>query len=290
MPLAFESFDLSNFDLVITVSSEAAKGIIVPPNVKHISICLTPTRYLYTGYEDYFTNPILKTFSKPMVGYLKKWDMAASARPDAYIAISKTVQRRIKNIYARKSIVIYPSIAKIFFTANSSSTTQTQKGEYFLVVSRLVGYKKIDLAIQAANTLKVPLIIIGDGRKREALEKLAGPTVTFEGIVSEEKLIQRYRNAKALLFPGNEDLGLTMIEAQACGAPVIAYRKGGATELIKEGKTGEFFEDQTVDSLVGVMEKFQREKYNSQNCVKNAKVFSFEKFQKKLLLLINKEI
>jgi len=291
MPIAFETHNFKSFDLVISITSEASKGILVPPQTRHICICLTPTRYLYTGFDEYFSNDYLKFISTPFIKYLKLWDKAASARPDKYIAISKTVKNRIKNIYGRDSTLIYPPISESFFSKEKDQDVpriqhSIPDAGYYLVVSRLVSYKKIDLAINAANKLKTPLVIIGEGRKKSYLQSIAGNTVTFEGFVTEEKLIQRYTNAKALIFPGNEDLGLTMIEAQACGTPVIAYRKGGATELIKEGVTGEFFEDQTVDSLSGVMEKFNPDKYNSDNCVKNAQRFNFDKFKEDLLELI----
>lgn len=291
MPLAFENFTFTNYDLVISVTSEAAKGVITQRPTKHICMCLTPTRYLYSGREEYFSNFFLRLVSKPVIYYLLHWDKMASSRPDAYIAISKTVKRRIKSTYSRSSTLIYPPIARIFYKKSTQNRkVNLNKKPYFLVVSRLVGYKRIDLAILAANKLNVPLVIVGQGRKKSALEKIAGPTVTFEGHITDEKLVKRYSEAKALLFPGNEDLGLTMIEAQACGTPVISYRKGGATELIKEGVTGEFFGDQTVESLASQMEKFDPDRYNRKNCIKNAQKFSFVKFKSKLISFINKEL
>lgn len=291
MPLAFESFSFEKYDLVISITSEAAKGVITSLKTKHICMCLTPTRYLYSGRKEYFSNPLLRIISKPIIYYLLHWDKMAASRPDAYISISKTVKRRIKTTYNRNSTLIYPPIARIFFNKNTQNLgILPKKKTYFLVVSRLVGYKRVDLAIKAANKLKVPLIIIGEGRKRSSLESIAGPTVVFEGHVSDERLVRRYSQAKALLFPGNEDLGLTMIEAQSCGTPIIAYKKGGATELVKEGVTGEFFNDQTVESLMTVMEKFDPDKYNRKNCIKNAQKFSFVNFKSKLISLINKEL
>lgn len=278
--MAFETLDLTKFDIVISVTSEAAKGVITPPHTRHICICLTPTRYLYSGYDEYIKDRWFEAVARPVLWYLKLWDKVAAARPDTYVAISKTVKSRIQNIYGRQAQLLYPPIHI------KKSQQDTSQKDYFLVVSRMVGYKRIDLAIHAANKLHVPLKIVGEGRLEKELRDIAGPTIEFEGFVTESKLIKLYTDAKALIFPGNEDLGLTMIEAQACGTPVIALRKGGATEVVKEGVTGEFFEDQTVDSLAGAMEKFERAKYNNKKCIENGTRFSFEKFKADLIELL----
>ena len=278
MPIAFESFSFKNFDLVISITSEAAKGIITNANQKHLCICLTPTRYLWSGYSEYFKNRLFSLFSKPLVWYLREWDKAASLRPDVYIAISHEVQKRIKKFYSRKSHIIYPPYSLL------PGRVKPTKGSYFLVVSRLskfTQYKRVDLAIKACNVLRLPLVIVGGG-DISYFKKIAGPTITFAGNVSDKLLRSYYQNCKALLFPGLEDFGLVMVEAQSFGKPVIAYKAGGALEIIKEGKTGMFFTRQTVESLAKALKKFNERSYNTVACQKNAKRFSFEIFKREI--------
>jgi len=274
MPLAFESFSFDEYDLVISVTSEAAKGIVTKPQTIHICYCLTPTRYLWSGYNFYFKNRFLRFFSKPAVAYLKKWENAALARPDKFIAVSGEVKKRIKNYYKRESIVIYPSI-----DLPENLKNEEKQGKYFLVVSRLIPYKRIDIAIKACNELKLPLKIIGTGKQRNKLKRISGKTIEFLGEVSDKKLWQYYGNCEALIFPGIEDFGLVMVEAQTFGKPVIAFNGGGAKEIIKKGVTGEFFNKQTPESLIDILKKFDHNRYNSLLCRENGKRFSFENFQ-----------
>lgn len=274
MPLAFESFNFDEFDLVISVTSEAAKGIITKPGTRHICICLTPTRYLWSGYEEYFENKLLRIVSMPVVAYLRFWDKIASLRPDTMIAISENVAARIKKYYGLVSPVIYPPLMIKNFKY------KPYDGKYFLVVSRLVPYKRIDLAIQAANKLKLKLKIIGVGSELEKLQAISGPTIEFLSSVSDDELKKQFAGCRALIFPGVEDFGLTMVEANAAGKPVIAFRAGGATEIIVEGKTGVFFDRQSSVSLVQVLKKFRQTRYNTITCKKNAKRFSFEQFSR----------
>lgn len=279
MPFAFESMNFDEYDVVISVTSEAAKGIITKPSTYHICICLTPTRYLWSGYNEYFSNNFIKTMSRPVISYLRNWDRNAAQRPDSYIAISQTVQARIQKYYNRDSEIIYPPVDL------KLHKIQAKRQDFFLVVSRLsrfVPYKKIDIAIKAANLLKVPLKIIGEGRDSNYFQKFAGPTVEIVGKVSDESLSEYYSTCRALLFPGLEDFGLVMVEAQAHGAPVIAYRGGGAVEIIREGVTGEFFNRQTIQSLAAIMENFSEKKYNQKKCIQNAKRFSRSVFDEKI--------
>lgn len=288
MPLAFESFDFGTYDLVISVTSEGAKGIITKPETKHLCVCLTPTRYLWSGYENYFRNPILKFFSKPIVSYLRTWDKTAAARPDAYISISNEVRKRIKKYYERESKVIYPPPTLV---QSSDFKVQTKpRGKYFLIVSRLVPYKRVDIAIRACNKLKLPLKIVGKGSQGWFLKMIAGSNVEFLGEVSDEKLRQLYQNCRSLIFPGVEDFGLVMAEAQSMGSPVIAFRGGGALEIVKEGQTGEFFDSQTPDSLAKVLEKWDDKRYNRSLCIENSLRFSFENFRRELTNFVGKNL
>src|SRR6266404_9709108 len=205
MPIAFERFNFSQYDLVISLTSEAAKGIITGPNTIHICYCLTPTRYLWSGYQEYFKNPALRILAAPTVSYLKKWDRVAAKRPDTFVAISQEVQDRIKKYYDRESVVIYPPVELAFSGERLASSLKDKNVKpYFLIVSRLskfTKYKRSDLAIQACNELKLPLKIVGEGNWKKELEKMAGPTIEFIGKVDDIKLREYYKNCTALIFP-----------------------------------------------------------------------------------------
>lgn len=277
MPMAFESFSFDEYDLVISVTSESAKGIITKPHTKHICLCLTPTRYLWSGYNEYFKNEWMRFFSTPIVAYLRFWDIIASHRPDTFIAISKEVQKRITKYYHRDAEVIYPPL----MIENKKVSQGKKTKDYFLVVSRLsqfTSYKRVDIAIAAANQLGITLKIVGEG-DIDYFKNKAGATIEFVGKISDGQLEELYRGAKALIFPGLEDFGLVMVEAQSYGTPVVAFKAGGALEIVKEGKTGEFFSHQTVASLRDVLEKFDEKRYNGVDCIENAEKFSFSHFK-----------
>ncbi len=286
MPIAFESFSFDEFDLVISITSESAKGIITKPTTKHICYCLTPTRYLWSGYDEYFKNQFFKILAYPLVSYLRTWDKIAANRPDFYIAISNEVKKRIKKYYDLESEVVYPPL----YISSKKRTIKNNKSNFFLVVSRLIAYKRIDLAIEACNALQLPLKIIGTGHEEKILKKIAGPSVEFLGNLTDDKLIVYYTQAKALLCPGIEDFGLTIIEAQKYGTPVIAFRGGGALETIIERKTGLFFDKQKKDSLIQTLNEFSKYNFNSEDCVKQAAAFSFKKFKANFTLLVDKVI
>lgn len=274
MPLAFESFDFDEYDLVISLSSEAAKGIVTKPHTRHICICLTPTRYLWSEYKTYFSDDLVRLISYPVISYLRMWDKIAATRPDTIIAISRTVQDRIKKYYKRDSEIIYPPL----FLEESKAEIKDEG--YFLVVSRLskfTPHKKVELAIKAANKLKLPLVVVGDGDLSH-YRQLSGKSIKIIGKVNDRQLSEYYRNCTALIFPGVEDFGLVMVEAQAFGKPVIAYNKGGACEIVISGKTGEFFDKPDLSSLVKTLKSFDSSKYNSKDCIANAKRFDKNKF------------
>lgn len=277
MPLAFESFEFDEFDIVISITSEFAKGIITKPETLHLCYCLTPTRYLWSGYEDYFPTPASQLVSRPMVSYLRSWDKVASQRPDALLAISKEVKKRIKKYYHRQAGVVYPGVDTTFF----KPARQRKKGQYFLIVSRLVPYKRVDIAIQAFNRLGLPLKIIGDGLNRAGLERVAQPNIEFLGQrLTDKQLIKYYQNCRALIFAGSEDLGLASLEAQACGKPAIAFRGGGVPESLVPGKTGELFYPKTAAALAAAVKKFEEKKYQPEACRQQGQKFDVKIFKK----------
>ena len=282
MPLAFESFDFSKHDLVISVTSEAAKVVITTPNTKHISICLTPTRYLWSGHDVYFKNPVLRFFSRPAVSYLRHWDKIAAYRPDELVAISTTVQKRIRKYYKRKSVVIHPP-------TNLTKTKRKMgaRGDYYLLVSRLVPYKKVDLVIKTFNKLGLPLVIVGEGNQKMRLMLMAKRNIKFTGKVTDEELTKHYQTAKVLIMPQEEDFGLTAIEAQTLGTPVIAFSKGGALDSVIDKKTGILFNRQSVKSLTKAIGVFEKTKFDEETIRKNVDKFSTSEFIKKLRTLIN---
>jgi glycosyltransferase involved in cell wall biosynthesis len=289
MPLAFERFSFDEYDVVISVTSEAAKGVITGPNTKHICYCLTPTRYLWSGYDQYFKNKALRIGAHPAVSYLRKWDKVAAKRPDTMVAISKEVQGRIKQYYERDSLIVYPPVSLVTDPTKVSKEKKSRKKGYFLIVSRLskfTQYKRVDLAIEACNKLKLPLKIIGTGSLEKDLKKIAGPTVEFLGSVNDEALIEYYKNCRALIFPAVEDFGLVVVEAQMYGKPVIALRKGGALDTIKEGKTGIFFDEQSIAALTDALKVFDKMEFDPKVLKKHADNFSEKKFREKFLRLV----
>lgn len=283
MPLVFEAFDFSEYDLVISVTSEAAKGIITKPNTKHICYCLTPTRYLWSGYSDYFSTSFNKTVSKPFIRYLRNWDLIASNRPDKYLAISCEVQKRIKKYYHLDSVVIHPPLKG----NRKIKKVNLPFDNYYLVVSRLVSYKKVNIAVDSFNKSWRNLIIVGVGHEQKKLQKLAKHNIYFYGFAAERELNYLYKNAKALIMPQHEDFGLVGIEAQSMGIPVIAFKKGGSLDTIENTKTGIFFEKQTSNSLNQAIDRFEKMQFDSNYIAKSVKKFSFENFKEKLLSEIN---
>src|SRR3989344_6363994 len=247
MPLAIEQFDFSDFDTVLSVSASFAKGIITKPSTRHITYCLTPTRFLWDDSHRYVSEfrypwPIKKLLPLALT-YLRMWDKEAALRVDEYIGISKFVQERITKYYNQGSTLIYPPVDTTKYSISD------EIGDYYLMVGRLVGYKRFDLAVKAFSAMELPLKIVGDGPERKKLEKLAGKNIEFLGLVSDFKMPELYSHAKAIVFPQEEDFGLVPLEAAASGRPVIAYRGGGALETIVEGETGIFFDQQTEIDL-----------------------------------------
>ncbi len=312
MPTAAETFDLRDFDIVISSSNSFAKGIITKPKTVHICYCHAPTRFLWDWHYNYLRENKIKGLKKvliiPLLHYLRMWDKSASERVDHFIANSKNTADKIKKFYGRESVVVYPPSrwlhsppipwdklrtvkpsCAIGSTAINGLWSQHEEG-YFLIVSRLSPYKKIDVAIEAFNKLELPLIIIGDGQDRKRLEKIAEKNIKFLGFQPEEKLSQYYQNCHAFIFPGEDDFGITPIEAMFFGKPVLAFRKGGSMETIIEGITGEFFDDPIPEILADGIRRIKNNynNYDPEKIKRHAKKFSRKKFEENMRNIIEK--
>jgi glycosyltransferase involved in cell wall biosynthesis len=255
MPTAFESFDLSSFDVVFSSSSALSKGVITHPHQLHICYCHTPTRYLWSDTHEYLEklpqSRLVKTVLPMMLTRLRMWDYQSAQRVDHFIANSRWVASRIKKYYGRESDIIYPPVDTRYCRVGSG------EGGYYAIVSRLRPYKKVDLAIQAFNRLKLPLVIAGTGEDESRLRAMAGPTISFRGAVSEAEKRELLSRAIAFVHPQEEDFGITLVEAMASGRPVIAFRRGGACETVVDGETGIFFDEQSWEGLADAILRFR---------------------------------
>ena len=276
MPKAWESLDLMEYDLIISSCSSCAKGVLTRPDAIHICYCHTPIRYIWDMYYEYMkSSGLIKSLAMKMViPKLRLWDYLATQRVDFFVSNSAYVSQRIKKYYRRDSKVIYPGCHI------NEYPLAMQDGGYYLIVSRFVHYKRIDLAVMACNKLGKRLIIVGKGDEEKKLKKIAGPTVEFKGFLSDTEIANLYLNAKAFIFPGDEDFGITPVEAQSAGVPVLAYGHGGALETVLDGKTGLFFKEQTVDSLVECISRFEEKGvlFNKEEIRKESIKFSTERF------------
>jgi len=284
-PSAMESLDLRGYDLVLSSSSAFGKGVIVKPGTLHICYCHTPMRWCW-NYTEYVEREQMGKMARRilpfLITWLRVWDQTTAARVDHFIANSPIVAERIQKYYRQESIVIPPPVEGSRFLFDPHS----QPRDYFLVLSRLAPYKRIDLAIQACNQLHLPLVVIGSGRDEKALKALAGPTIRFLGGLSDTEVLQYLAHCRAFLFPGEEDFGITPLEAQASGRPVIAYGAGGALTSVLEGVTGTFFQEQTVESLAAVLASFDERRYDPQTIRAHALEFDKPRFQRRILQFI----
>lgn len=256
MPKAWEALDLSEFDLVISSCASCCKGVITRPDALHVCYCHSPIRYVWDLYYDYLANAgaIKRVVMPQLIHRVRMWDYLAAQRVDAFVANSAFVRKRIRKYYRRDAEVIHPG------TDINPYPIVEEPEDYYLVVSRFVRYKRIDIAVEACNILGRRLVVIGSGgEEEERLRSLAGPTVEFAGRVSDEEMQHYYSNAKAFLFPGIEDYGITPVEAMSAGVPVLAYGRGGVLETVVDGETGMYFHDQSPESLVACIERFERE-------------------------------
>ena len=291
MPIAFEQFDLNKYDLVISSSFCCAKGVNVNANTLHICYCHTPMRYAWDMYNEYCKGNILKRMIiTSQLHKIRQWDRISADRVDYFIANSKYVANRIYKHYRRNSKVIYPAIRNQFYKNKIDVDTENKKD--YLIVTRQVSYKKVDIVIEAFNELGLPLKVVGKGPEKSRLKKMAKNNITFLEDLTEEQLLNEYQNCRAFVFMAEEDFGMVMAEAQAMGKPVIAYEKGGASEIIINDKTGILFKEQNKDSLKDAVLKMEKEykKFDSVEAREHAQKFNEENFKKELKEFIEEKL
>jgi glycosyltransferase involved in cell wall biosynthesis len=286
-PLAVEQFNLQEYDLIVSSSHCAAKGVIPRPDALHVSYIHSPMRYAWNEYHTYFSPSRLGLLSRwavpPLVHYLRLWDVSSAARTDVFAANSRNVARRVEKYYRRRAEVIPPPVDVDFFRPGPAKA-----GEYFLIVSALVPYKRIDLAIEAFNRTGRELRVVGRGPDLKRLKKAARPNVRFLGSLADEDLLRAYRGARALLQPWEEDFGIAALEAQACGIPVVAYGRGGAAESVLHGRTGILYDEPTAAGLAGALDNLARLAFNKAAARKNAMTFSRTMFKSRMSRFIRR--
>lgn len=280
---AFETFNFDEFDIVISVTHEFSKAIITKSGTRHICYCLNPVSYLWSGHDDYFSGKPdwFKDLTQPMINYLRLYDKVICRRPDKYIAISKVVKERIKKYYGLNSDVIYPPV--VLKDVVLSRQDHVLRSDFFLVVSRLVPNKRVDLAVKAFNELGWPIKIVGVGSQEEKLKGMAKKNIEFLGQLTDAELARYYESCRALIEPGEVDFGLVALEAQSYGKPVVAYGAGGSRETVIPSKTGFFFSAPTAKSLVETISEVNLDKIDPNDCATNAAKFSKERFKKEFL-------
>ncbi len=289
-PLAFRSLDLKDFDLVISSTTAEAKDIRVRQGALHVCYCNTPIRYYWSHYDQYkrdpgfgFLNPLVRLVLPLVVGVLKRVDFREAQKVGHFIANSSVVEERIKKYYKRESTVIHPPVDVERFKLPAKAPER----EGFIVVGRQVPYKKIDLAVKACSELGLKLTVIGDGSEHENLKAMAGPTITFAK-ASDKELPAYIHRAEALIFPSEEDFGIIPVEAMAGGCPVIAYGQGGARDTVVEDRTGQFFSEQSPESLMEVLKHFDHNDFDTDTLVEHAQGFRYERFANELSLFLKR--
>jgi glycosyltransferase involved in cell wall biosynthesis len=283
-PFAIESLDLRAYDVVLSSSSAWAKSVVTRPGAVHLCYCHTPMRFAW-DYDRYVAREqfgaLARTALPPVVAWLKAWDLKTAGRPTRYIANSTVVKERILRHYGLESEVIFPPVEVDRYHPSDVDEP------YFLVVSRLAPYKRIDLAVEAFNRLGLPLVVIGDGPDRPVLERLARPNVRFLGRLPDTQVAEAMARCRAFVFPGEEDFGLTPLEANASGRPVIAYRAGGALDTVREGQTGLFFDEPNVTSLMAAVSRFQAHAWDKGRLRRHAERFSEAVFGERMRRLVS---
>ena len=289
MPNALMELDLTGYDLIVSSESGPAKGVCPAPNAFHICYCHTPMRYLWDMYHEYFSkaNPFVRFFMKKMIPGLRQWDVMSSNLVDHFIANSSFVKARIKRYYNREADVIFPPC-----DIQKYADCERSPKDYYLFFGQLVGYKRADLAIEACIKSNRKIIVIGEGKSKQAKQYERSGLVTFTGRISDQKVKEYFAGAKALLFPGIEDFGIIPVEANAAGCPVLAYRKGGACDSILENKTGLFFDEQTTASLIECMDNFEKHQNDFTDrkvYSKHVQQFSAKEFENKILKIVKEK-
>jgi glycosyltransferase involved in cell wall biosynthesis len=286
-PMAVESFDFTGYDILISSSSAWVKGAITDHRTWHLCYLYSPMRFVWDWYHQTLKEYpwILRFFLKLMLSNIRRWDVMSAQRPDQIIAVSSEIQKRIFKYYRRDSIVLHPAVDTEFFVPQNDGGGS----DYYLVVSRLKPYKRVDLAVQAFNLTGRPLVVVGDGSEMKRLKKMALPNIRFIGKVSDRQLLDYYQNCRALIFPTLEDFGLTPLEAQCCGKPVIAYGRGGALETVVEGETGIFFYQQTVESLIDAVNRFEETRFDNDKIRNHAQIFNQDNFVRNLKQIVDQE-
>lgn len=285
-PFAIERMDLRGFDVVVSSSSAWAKAARAPAGATHVCYCHTPMRWVW-DYERYVEREDFSLLERlglpPVIAALRAWDLRTSRRPSHLVVNSRVVQQRVAQCWGRPSELLYPPVDVDRFTPAQ------EDGRYHLVVSRLAHYKRIDLAVAAFTRLGLPLVIIGDGPARVELEAMAGPNVTFRGRVDDAGVAQAMRECRALIFPGEEDFGITPLEANASGRPVIAYGAGGVLETVRDGVTGVLFGEQTVDALAIGVQRADGLSWNSAAIRNHAEAYDASIFEQRFRAIVERE-
>lgn len=308
-PVAVESFDLRDFDVVISSSGAWSKGIITRLNTKHIAYLHSPMRYVWDYHEQYLKELGARgkrnIFTRMLLSYLRVWDRQAAERPDALLVNSRFTEARVEKYYRRESTVVYPGALDLFEeslelyqenTAMENSPSHIEKqsvaDKHFLVVSRLTRSKKVDIVIEAFNKLGLPLVVVGDGPQKKSLERMAEKNITFKGFVTDGELVELYRGARAVIFPSEEDFGMVAVEALSFAVPVIAYEYGGIKEIVEKGKTGELFHSQTPEIIAeGVRRFLEKEgQYDEAYMKQSVSRFTKAQFQEELRSIVGKYV
>ncbi len=287
-PLAFGQLELRGYDLILSNKSAFCLGVRAAPRTRHLCYCLTPTRFVW-NYDTYVereqVHGLARHLVRPFLGPLQRWERAAAGRVDAFVAISRDVQARVRQFYGRESVIIPPPVNTDEFVG----TPHGEQGDYFLIVSRLIPYKRIDLALEAANRLGLPLWIAGEGRDQARLQAIAGPNVRFLGRVPDAELPGLMARCRAFLFPGLEDFGIAPVQAMAAGRPVIAYAGGGALDYVIEGETGLLFHEQTPQSLAEAIRRFDDSAFDAARIRAHAERFDTHLFKSRLRALVEEQ-
>lgn len=279
-PMAVESFDLSGFDVILSSSFAFAKGVLPPASACHVCYCYSPLRYLWSEYHFHrstvFRQRWKRVLTDPFISHLRMWDRLSADRVDHFVAISTVTANRIAKCYRRDSTIIHPPVR-----VSSISPSKTS-GDYFLLVSRLMPYKRVDIAVRAFNELALPLKIVGTGPQMAELKRQSRGNVEFLGAISDSQLADCYSGCRAFVFPAIEDFGIVMVEAQAYGKPVIACGGGGAAEIVQDGETGVLFRAQTPEALMVAVKEFENLRFDEGRIREHAMQFDESVFRNRI--------